>query len=110
MAFKNKQAARKVFELECRICKALAHPVRLEIVELLNQRSMSATALRRELETSKANLSKHAAVLIDAGILESSREGREVSYGLAHREIHEASKIMRSILYNGLKQASAARR
>ena len=108
--FKNKQAARKVFELQCRICRAMAHPVRLEIIELLNKQDMSAAVLRRELETSKANLSKHAAILIQAGIVAATREGRQVSYGLAHQEIHEACRIMRSILYQGSKQAPPARR
>jgi len=55
---KNKQAARKIFEMQCQICKAMAHPTRLEIVELLHGHEMSAAALLEALETSKANLSK----------------------------------------------------
>ncbi len=100
----SKQAARKVFELQCQICKSMAHPVRLEIVDLLNRRDMTASALLEELETSKANLSKHMAILIQAGIVDATRDGREVSYRLGYPEIHEACMIMRSILYRRLKQ------
>jgi DNA-binding transcriptional ArsR family regulator len=100
----NKQAARKIFEMQCQICKSMAHPVRLEIVELLSEHDMSAAALLGELETSKANLSKHMAILMQVGIVEASRDGRQVSYRLTHPEIHEACRIMRSILYRRLKQ------
>jgi ArsR family transcriptional regulator len=101
---KNKQALRKIFEMQCQICKSMAHPVRLEIVELLNKHVMSAAALLDELETSKANLSKHMAILMQAGIVDATRDGRQVSYRLSHPQIHEACVIMRSILYQRLKQ------
>ena len=101
---KNRDTARKIFEMQCQICKSMAHPARLEIVELLSRRPMSAAALIEELETSKANLSKHMAQLQQAGIVEARRNGRQVSYKLSHPEIHEACTIMRSILYQRLKQ------
>jgi DNA-binding transcriptional ArsR family regulator len=104
MVLKDRQAARKVFQMQCQICKAMAHPARLEIVELLNQRDMSAAFLIEQLETSKANLSKHMAILMQSGIVDAVRAGRSVSYRLTHPEIHEACKIMRSILYRRLKQ------
>jgi DNA-binding transcriptional ArsR family regulator len=102
--FKNKQVARKIFEMQCQICKSMAHPVRLEIVELLSRHEMSAAALLQELETSKANLSKHMTQLMQVDIVEATRDGRQVSYRLTHPEIHEACRIMRSILYQRLKQ------
>jgi DNA-binding transcriptional ArsR family regulator len=101
---KDKLTARKIFEMQCQICKAMAHPVRLEIVELLYKREMSAAALLLALETSKANLSKHMSLLIQAGIVDAIRDGRQVSYKLSHPEIHEACVIMRSLLYQRLKQ------
>ncbi len=104
MITKNRQAARKIFSLQCQICKAMAHPARLEIVELLHRRGLPASKLLEELQTSKANLSKHMSVMMQAGIVEASRRGREVSYRLTHPEIHEACQIMRSILYQRLKQ------
>ncbi len=100
----NRQAARKIFEMQCQICKSMAHPMRLEIVELLNRKDMSAASLLVELETSKANLSKHMTILLQAGIVDATRVGRQVSYRLAYPEIHEACRIMRSILYRRLKQ------
>ncbi len=101
---KDKRAARRIFELQCEICKSMAHPVRLEIVDLLNQREMSAAALLDTLQISKANLSKHMTIMMQVGIVDATRDGRQVSYRLTHPEIHEACRIMRSILYQRLKQ------
>ena len=101
---KNKRLMRKILEMQCEICKAMGHPIRLEIVETLHDEDMSATAMLEALEISKANLSKHMALLLHAGIVEQRRQGRQVFYRLAHPEIHEACSIMRSILYQRLKE------
>ena len=97
-------ALHKILEMQCQICKAMSHPLRLEIVGLLNDGEKTAAELLRTLKTSKANLSKHTALLMHAGIIESRRAGREVSYRLLYPEIHEACRIMRSVLYRQLKK------
>ena len=99
---KDKRALRKIFEMQCQICKAMGHPVRLEIVDRLNGQEMPAAELLEALETTKANLSKHMTLLVQAGIVDQRREGRQVYYKLTHPEIHEACTIMRSILLRRL--------
>jgi len=101
---KKRQFEKKIFEMQCEICRAMGHPLRLEIVEHLNNEEMSAGYLLSALATSKANLSKHMALLNRAGIVSLRREGRQVFYSLIHPEIHEACSIMRSILFRRLKK------
>jgi ArsR family transcriptional regulator, virulence genes transcriptional regulator len=100
----NKKLLQKIFEMQCDICKALGHPLRLAIVDRLKERETSAADLLLELEISKANLSKHMALLTRGGIVESRREGRQIYYRLTDPEIHQACAMMRSILYRRLKQ------
>jgi DNA-binding transcriptional ArsR family regulator len=100
----DRQAMRRIFEMQCNICKAMAHPLRLEIVEVLHSGEMSAAGLLKVLDTSKANLSKHMNQLTSAGITEVRRKGRNAHYRLTHPDIHEACTIMRSILYRQLKK------
>jgi len=100
----GQEQKRRIFELQCDICKAMAHPLRMEIVEHLYRSKLAASALLTALDTSKANLSKHMAILTRAGIVERQKHGRKVTYTLAHPEIHEACSIMRSILYRRLKR------
>jgi ArsR family transcriptional regulator, virulence genes transcriptional regulator len=100
----DRRELRRVLEMQCEMCKALAHPARLEILELLNGKSRPAAELISELETSKANLSKHINLLVHAGIVEAKRNGRQITYRLKHPEIHKACTIMRSIMYQQLKE------
>jgi DNA-binding transcriptional ArsR family regulator len=100
----EKTALRKIFEMQCEICKALAHPLRLAIVDRLNDGETSASDLIADLGTSKANLSKHISLLVRNGIVESRRDGRQLFYALTDPEIHKACSIMRSILYRRLKE------
>ncbi len=100
----NKKLLQKIFEMQCDICKALGHPLRIAIVDRLKDRETAAAELIAEMGISKANLSKHMALLAHGGIVESRREGRQIFYRLTDPEIHRACTIMRSILYRRLKQ------
>jgi len=100
----SRQAIKRLFELQCEVCKAMSHPLRLEIVELMNQNEIAATRLLARLGISKANLSKHMTQLVQTGIAEQRREGRQVFYRLTHPEIHEACTIMRNIMIRRLRR------
>ena len=99
-----KKTARRIFEMQCEICKALAHPLRLAIVDRLSIQEAPAADLIAGLEISKANLSKHMSLLVHSGIVEPRRDGRQIFYRLTDPEIHQACAIMRSILYRRLKK------
>jgi DNA-binding transcriptional ArsR family regulator len=94
----------KIFRMQCDICRSLAHPVRLQIVDRLNRGEASAAELLAMLGISKGNLSKHMSMLVHSGIVESLRRGRRIFYQLTDPEIHKACSIMRKILYHRLKQ------
>jgi DNA-binding transcriptional ArsR family regulator len=100
----NKPILQKIFQMQCEICKSLSHPLRLAIVDRLNDGETAAADLIADLEISKANLSKHMSLLALGGIVEFRREGRKILYHLTDPEIHKACAIMRSILYRRLKQ------
>src|SRR5262249_22072436 len=65
------------------VLQALADPTRREVVSLLSQGgSVTATELAASLPVTRQAVSKHLAALTDAGLVASSREGREVRYRL----------------------------
>ncbi len=100
-------AIQKILELQCEICKALAHPARLAIVDLLSDKEAAAAELIEALGISKTNISKNMNLLIHAGIVEGRREGRQVFYRLSDPQIQTACSIMKSILYRRLKQGES---
>ena len=94
----------KIFQMQCEICKALGHPLRMAIVDRLNEGETAASDLIDHLGISKANLSKHVSLLVRNGIVGSRRQGRQLFYRLSDPEIHKACSIMRSILYRRLRE------
>jgi DNA-binding transcriptional ArsR family regulator len=100
----DKPTQKRIFQMQCEICKSLAHPIRLQIVDRLNRGEASASELLETLGISKGNLSKHMSLLLNSGIVVSLRKGRHIFYRLTDPEIHKACSIMRTILYNRLKR------
>ena len=67
--------------------RAVAHPLRLQILSLLTGAELSAAEIARELDITHANASYHLRVLYDAGQLEIASEER-IRGGVAKRYRH----------------------
>lgn len=67
--------------------RALAHPLRLEMLSLLTATELSAAEVARELGTTQANASYHLRVLLEAGLLVVAGE-EKVNGGLAKKYRH----------------------
>lgn len=86
-----------VYEHFARITKALASPVRLEIVDVLAQGERRVDALAREVGQSLANASQHLKTLKEARIVEARREGVRVLYRLADPHVVEVWRTVRTL-------------
>ena len=62
--------------------KALSDPARLRIVALLKQGELCVCQLEVALKLSQTNVSRHLAILRQAGLVTDRREGRWVYYSL----------------------------
>lgn len=66
-----------------RFLKALAHPVRLYFVEVLANRQMCVCELQQLVGLDISTVSKHLAVLKQAGVVLDEKKGTQVIYRLA---------------------------
>jgi ArsR family transcriptional regulator len=64
------------------VFKALADPTRRAILHLLRKEEMTAGDLAARFDMSKPTLSHHFAVLKEAGLVTSRREGQTIWYAL----------------------------
>jgi DNA-binding transcriptional ArsR family regulator len=64
------------------IFRALADPTRREILGLLRKGEMTAGDLAKRFEMTKPSMSHHFAVLKEADLITSRREGQQIWYGL----------------------------
>jgi DNA-binding transcriptional ArsR family regulator len=62
--------------------KALADPIRREILNLLKKGKMSAGEITDHFEVTGASISRHLSVLKDAGLIRDEREGKFIIYEL----------------------------
>ena len=70
--------------------RALAHPLRLELVDTLSrQEEICVCELADLLGQRQANVSKHLTVLREAGIVSNRREGLKIFYRLQARCVVE---------------------
>lgn len=73
-----------------RVYQAIAHPVRRQILVLLRERDMTAGELAEHFDVSKPTLSGHFAVLREAGLVHSDRNGNSIRYHLNVSVLEEA--------------------
>ena len=64
------------------VFKALADPTRREILRLLSKGERTAGELASSFDMSKPSMSHHFAVLKDADLIRSRREGQQIFYSL----------------------------
>lgn len=96
--------ARPLYEIKANLFKALAHPVRIRILEILSS-SAEATPVSEivaEMEIEPALLSQHLTVLKRHRVVAARRTGNAVHYELAHPKVAELLLIARTFLADTL--------
>jgi DNA-binding transcriptional ArsR family regulator len=80
------------------VLTALADPTRRRLVELLaDQGARTATALAIGLPVTRQAVVQHLAVLKDAGLVASSKTGREVRFVLRPQALTDTAEWMRQV-------------
>ena len=75
--------------------KAIAHPVRIAIIELLEEHeTLSVSEIHEKLDVEQAVASHHLGILKNKGVLVSYRDGKNMRYELKHRQITKIIEIM----------------
>ena len=69
--------------------KALAHPVRLQILDMLRGGELCVCHMETALGKRQAYISQQLMVLRDAGLVESRKEGLSVYYRLTDKVTHD---------------------
>ncbi|SMG48836.1 ArsR/SmtB family transcription factor [Dethiosulfovibrio salsuginis] len=65
------------------IFKALSHPLRLEVVRRLGHSEECACKIARWFDSDRTTVSKHLAILRDAGVLRDRKEGQWIFYSVS---------------------------
>ena len=82
-----------LYQAKADLFRTLGHPVRIRVLELLQDGPMAVSHMLVELDLEASSLSQQLAVLRRAGIVTSTRRGSGVVYELAASDVAE---LMRS--------------
>jgi len=82
--------------------KALAHPARIKILELLRSGEMRVNELQMHLEIEPSTVSQQLAVLRSRNIVETRKVGTSVFYRVRDLEVFELLDTARRIFNNQL--------
>lgn len=87
---------------KARFFKALAHPVRIRIVELLVASHRSVQELQAALALDQSSVSQHLAVLRANQVVTARKEGASVRYALRDALVGDLLEVARRIFGNQL--------
>lgn len=87
-----------IFALHTNVLKAMSHPKRLEIIHLLRDQSLSVGQIFEMLDLEQANVSQHLMILRNAGVVTTQKQGKQIFYSLAHKNIVNACDLIREFL------------
>ncbi|MBP6821203.1 MAG: winged helix-turn-helix transcriptional regulator [Acidobacteria bacterium] len=78
--------------------KVLSDPMRLRILQFLENGESSVSALTTAVESTQPNVSKHLKTMQDAGLLARRQEGNTVFYSIADPTVFDLCDVVCSSL------------
>lgn len=85
-------------QAKAELFRTLGHPLRIRVLEILQEGPTTVRDLLRDLEVEPSNLSQQLAVLRRAGLVSSTREGTSVLYALSTTDVVDLLLAGRRIL------------
>ena len=84
------------YEKNSRIFKALAHPLRLKMVEMLYDDERCVTDISNALEMPQSTSSQHIAILKNAGVVFPKKYGTRTCYFVKKGVVTDILKILKN--------------
>ena len=72
----------KLYQLKAQVIQAAGHPIRLAIIEFLSHGEQCVCDIVKHVEAQRSNVSRHLAVMLQAGIVSSRKDGLKIFYSL----------------------------
>lgn len=84
--------------------KALGHPVRIRILELLREGEQSVSSLSEAMAVEMSTVSQHLAILRGRGLVIGRKEGTAVFYTVVDRQVFDLLDTARAMFQRQLSE------
>ena len=85
----------ETYDCTAKTLKAIAHPLRLQILCELNEQELSVADIVERMQSSQSNVSQHLTLLREMGVLNARRDANKVFYSVANQQILSVIRMMR---------------
>ena len=92
----------EISQFKAEFFKALAHPLRIRILDTLREGEVGVNELSLQLKVEQSNLSQQLAVLRGRNIVVGRKEGNNVYYSVCDPEIFRLLDVAKKIFNNRL--------
>jgi DNA-binding transcriptional ArsR family regulator len=82
------------YKIKADFLRVIAHPLRLQVIELLKDGEKNAGSIARKLNIPQSSLSRHLLALKEVGILRARQQGTIIYYSI---EMHGIFRVLRPI-------------
>jgi DNA-binding transcriptional ArsR family regulator len=97
-------AQHPIYVLKADFFRALGHPARVRILELVSEEERAVGELQAELGLDSSGTSQHLAALRRQGLVETRRQGTTIFYKLKDPRVTQLLKVAREILTSNLTE------
>jgi DNA-binding transcriptional ArsR family regulator len=98
----------KRLQLKAEVFKAMGHPLRLGVIELLQDGEKCVCEIVEQVGTEISNVSKHLSVLKKAGIVADRRDGLKIMYRLTMPCALDFAKCVENVVIKRLDEQRSA--
>ena len=98
-----KENVRKQYEARAKIAKAMAHPSRLLMLDLLQKQEMCVSELTDQVGADQSTVSKHLAILKEVGLIGVRKEGALSYYRVTCGCLDGFFSCMETVLLSDVK-------
>lgn len=100
----NRATQPPIYALKAEFFRALGHPVRVRILQLLRDGELSVGALQAELELDSSGTSQHLAALRKQGLVTSRKDGTSVYYSVKDDRTLMLLQLAKTIISSNLEE------
>ncbi len=98
---------KQLYEIHADICKALTHPLRLEILDYLRDGEKTVSQLVAHLGVTQSAVSRHLGVMRAYGVVQTRRDGVHIFYRIGNAHIVAAYDEMHTFAQETMAAQSA---
>jgi DNA-binding transcriptional ArsR family regulator len=95
---KRAEVEDRKLELKAKVFKVFSDPNRIRILELLREKECNVSEMIEHLNLKQSTVSQHLRLLKDCGVVNTKKEGREITYSIRDKKVEDMLDLGEKLL------------